>query len=316
VRIGSRFGGSRFGLILLLLIPLAPAGAGDAALCATAIRAAEARSPVPAGLLAAVALSESGRYDPALRRAVPWPWTVNSQGEGRYFATRAEALAHVERLRREGRRNIDVGCMQVNLLHHPDAFATLDEAFDPTTNVAYGADFLTRLRQDSPSWARAVERYHTADAERGRAYRERVYDRWQDVRRAGLPDELLPDGKAQAVAGGPRVFPERRLLAAAPGRGFVSLRPAAGRIAVLRPSPRLQAAARQALVPVRQPFARPSQIGQGMVAAGPDRRRPGSLVPLRPLRAAQVSRRALMPLRPPPAPRAAPVLRAIPALRG
>jgi hypothetical protein len=328
-------------LILLLLVPPAPARAGEAALCASAIRAAEAEGPVPAGLLGAVALSESGRYDPALRRVVPWPWTVNSQGEGRYFATKTEAVAFVEQLRRAGRRNIDVGCMQVNLLHHPDAFATLEEAFDPATNVAYGGDFLTRLRQDSPSWARAVERYHTADAERGRAYRERVYARWQDVQRAGLPEEALPAGTVQAAADAPRVYPGRLLPPAGPGRGFLSLRPAAGRIAVLRPSPPQPAGARQGLVPVRQALARQAPMGrapmgrapmgrapmgrapmgraptrEAMAAGGADTRRPGSLVPLRSLRGAQAARRALVPLHPPSAPRAAPLLRAIPALRG
>ena len=50
--------------------------------------------------------------------------------------------------------------MQINLMHHPDAFASLEEAFEPTRNVAYGARFLGQLRDETQSWTRAVERYH------------------------------------------------------------------------------------------------------------------------------------------------------------
>ena len=46
----------------------------------------------------------------------------------------------------QGVRSIDIGCMQVNLMHHPNAFATLDAAFDPLANALYAARFLTELR--------------------------------------------------------------------------------------------------------------------------------------------------------------------------
>ena len=35
--------------------------------------------------------------------------------------------------------------------------------------------------EETQSWERAVERYHTADPERGRAYREKVYERWAEA---------------------------------------------------------------------------------------------------------------------------------------
>jgi hypothetical protein len=221
-------------VLLALLAATGAARAGDGDLCTAAIHAAEAGAAVPRDLLAAVAMSESGRYDAERRRVAPWPWTVNSQGEGRYFATKAEAIAHVEALRRSGRRNIDVGCMQINLMYHPEAFDSLDEAFDPGRNVAYGAGFLTRLQGESRSWERAVERYHTADAERGRAYREKVYDRWQDVRLAAGPDPERPRSATLVASLRPPVFPSRRSPSTA-GSGFLSLKPVAGRVAVLRP---------------------------------------------------------------------------------
>ena len=240
-----------WGILVALVFPAAPAQAGMANgdLCAAAIQEVERARRLPTGLLTAVAFAESGRRDPARKRAVAWPWTVNNAGDGRYFASKAEAIAHVEALRRDGRRNIDVGCMQINLMHHPDAFADLDEAFQPERNVGYGADFLRRLHQETGSWARAVERYHTADAARGQAYRERVYDRWQDVRLAEAV-EGAPERERRVVRGlaAPPTYPQRAAAAPAPPmlaqrqaadalarRGYLPLSRAPTRVAVLRP---------------------------------------------------------------------------------
>ena len=68
----------------------------------------------------------------------------------------------MEELRRDCHRNIDVGCVQVNLMHHPAAFADLGQAFDPSANVAYGAWLLATLRDATGSWERAVALYHSA----------------------------------------------------------------------------------------------------------------------------------------------------------
>lgn len=228
-------------LLVLVAEPMAArsALAADGELCGAAIQAVERAAALPDGLLQAVAHAESGRRDPERRRAVAWPWTVNNAGDGRYFKSKAEAMAHVEALRRDGRRNIDVGCMQINLMHHPDAFPSLEAAFDPETNVAYGADFLRRLERETGSWARAVERYHTADPVRGQAYRDRVYDRWQDLRLAeAMPPARMPEPAAgDAVGGGPVAPPSRRVMASLSGsnRGFLSLSNRGSRVAVLRP---------------------------------------------------------------------------------
>jgi len=229
----------------------------DTDLCAGAIARAEASGTLPAGLLTAVAVSESGRYDRSRRAVAPWPWTVNNAGDGRYFASKAEAIAHVERLRAEGERNIDVGCMQINLMHHPDAFASLEDALEPGRNVAYGARYLRALEEETRSWDRAVERYHTADAERGRAYRERVYRRWAQAP-AELGPVTTPPVPTASTAPAPIGFtagreprhlrqlrpirdigPSRAHEATAEssrGTGFLSLRSTGSRVAVLRPS--------------------------------------------------------------------------------
>jgi hypothetical protein len=67
----------------------------------------------------------------------PWPWAIDADGVGQFFATKAQAVAAVAALQAQGVHSIDVGCMQVNLMHHPDAFMSLDQAFDPTANTAF-----------------------------------------------------------------------------------------------------------------------------------------------------------------------------------
>lgn len=111
--------------------------------------------------MAAIALVESGRPD-AAGTARPWPWTINAEGKGMFFASKAEAIATVRLLQANGMRSIDVGCMQVNLMHHPDAFASLDEAFDPRRNALYAARFLGQLFQQSKNWLAAAGLYHSA----------------------------------------------------------------------------------------------------------------------------------------------------------
>jgi hypothetical protein len=152
-------------------------------ICAEPIRQKEREAGIPNQLLAAVALAESGRWDKTDSASFAWPWTVTAEGKGRFFATKEEAITQVERLRARGVRNIDVGCMQINLLHHPDAFADLDEAFDPQANVAYATDFLKQLFEQSRSWMTAVGNYHSATPEFHLRYRQKVMKLWSEARR-------------------------------------------------------------------------------------------------------------------------------------
>ncbi|WP_431270669.1 hypothetical protein [Dankookia sp. P2] len=97
------------------------------------------------------ARSRSGRPDPAGRGVTAWPWTINAEGQGRYFDSKEAAIAAVEALRARGVTVIDVGCLQVNLKHHPDAFPDLATAFDPVANARYAGLFLKRLQAQTGS---------------------------------------------------------------------------------------------------------------------------------------------------------------------
>jgi hypothetical protein len=152
-------------------------------ICADPIRFHERQAGIPNQLLAAVARAESGRWDKGESASFAWPWTVTAEGKGQFFASKEEAIAQVQRLRGRGVRNIDVGCMQINLLHHPDAFADLEEALDPQANVAYATSFLKQLFEQNHSWVMAVGNYHSATPEFHFRYREKVMKLWSEERR-------------------------------------------------------------------------------------------------------------------------------------
>ncbi|WP_376087672.1 lytic transglycosylase domain-containing protein [Roseomonas sp. CCTCC AB2023176] len=163
-------------------------------LCLPAIAAAERAASLPPYLLRSIAFVESGRPDPLTGRVVPWPWTINAGGRGYYYGTKQEAVAAVAALRMAGVQSIDVGCAQVNLMHHPQAFASVDAAFDPATNAAYASRFLRALYATTGNWHHAAASYHSHGTERGYDYARRVVAIWPDASRYGS----LPAAPADA----------------------------------------------------------------------------------------------------------------------
>jgi hypothetical protein len=170
--------------LLLLCVTFAPAraesGIPASASCDPAIMTAEDSLRLPPHLLEAIAQVESGRPDPSTGRLQPWPWTINADGEGAFFASKAKAIAAVRALQADGVRSIDVGCMQINLMFHPAAFASLDQAFDPRANAVYAARFLNALHAGSHDWLSAIGAYHSQTRVLGIDYRRRVLALWQD----------------------------------------------------------------------------------------------------------------------------------------
>jgi hypothetical protein len=141
--------------------------------CRQAIRSAERAAGLPDQLMAAIGHVESGRPD-AQGVVHPWPWTINAEGEGHMFESKAEAIAAVQALQARGVQSIDVGCMQVNLMFHPNAFGSLDQAFDPVANANYAARFLTELYGQTHDWTQATAFYHSATPELGAEYQRKV----------------------------------------------------------------------------------------------------------------------------------------------
>jgi soluble lytic murein transglycosylase-like protein len=165
--------------------------------CQSAIQAAERHARLPPLLLQSIALVESGRPDSGTGRVLPWPWTINVAGTGYFYASSEEAVLAVQAFRANGIKSIDVGCTQVNLFYHPNAFASLESAFDPRTNADYAARFLRSLYASVGNWPLAAAAYHSQTAERGHAYARRVMAIWPHAARYGA----LPAPTSAAATG-------------------------------------------------------------------------------------------------------------------
>ncbi len=182
-------------LVVFLLALSGPASATDSpanpgiqvgetawTLCRSSAQAAERGHDLPPLLLTAIAQTESGRWHAERRERLAWPWTVMAEGRGQFLPSKQAAIETVQALRARGVQNIDVGCMQINLYHHPEAFEDLEQAFDPARNAGYAAAFLADLRREARSWTRAVGHYHSRSHLRANSYRVKVFRAWRAER--------------------------------------------------------------------------------------------------------------------------------------
>jgi soluble lytic murein transglycosylase-like protein len=114
---------------------------------------------VPATVLYAVALQESGIS--VRKRRLPWPWTLNIAGKGRYFATRGEACQALLTARQyTSIKRIDVGLMQLNLGYQQRHYRQPCDLLDPTRNLTVAASILRQHRRPGENWMPAIGRYH------------------------------------------------------------------------------------------------------------------------------------------------------------
>jgi len=153
--------------------------ASPAQLCEAAVIAAERTAHLPERMMGAIAVVETGRTDAVSGTLRAWPWTINAEGQGFFFASKQQAIEAVRTLQARGVRSIDVGCMQINLMFHPAAFASLDQAFDPGANARFAADFLTALRVTHRDWPSAIAAYHSETPALGASYRQLVLAHWE-----------------------------------------------------------------------------------------------------------------------------------------
>ena len=239
-------------------------------LCASLIEAAEQALDLPPHLLQAISKVESGRWNKAARANLAWPWTVTAEGKGRFLPNKRAAIAEVEALRARGIKNIDVGCTQVNLMYHGEAFDDLGQALDPVHNVAYAAVFLSQLRKDARSWTKAVGRYHSHTPKFSGPYRKKVFRAWRQEKKAAYKRE------AEARASGARQT--QAAEAAPPKRDEAKAVPAAGatKVQVAAASPPKRAPA-QTEPPARGAIAAAPTSLADTVKAAVETARPGAV---------------------------------------
>ena len=141
---------------------------------------------VPADILYAVALSESGTVVDALHTRRPWPWTLNVEGTGHFYASRQAAHQALQGFLAEGRRSIDVGLMQVSWRWHRDQLGDLWKALDPDHNLRVGARILaTCYRERRDRWD-AVGCYHAPNNQASASRYQRIVEaHWRRIAQRG-----------------------------------------------------------------------------------------------------------------------------------
>ena len=162
----------RAAFFLLTLLAAAGVSAAPSRLCEEAAERAARSYGIPPTLMRAIALVESGRTQEG--QSAPWPWTLNIEGKGFWFASRSEALDHARVAIARGARSIDLGCFQINRRWHGHAFETLDAMLDPVAGADYAARFLRQLYLETGHWLTAAGFYHSRTADVARRYRARI----------------------------------------------------------------------------------------------------------------------------------------------
>jgi hypothetical protein len=136
--------------------------------CLPFIAAAERHYGLPAGLLEAMALTESGQ------RGAPYPWALNIAGQPVAVRSYEEAAQRLRFNDGRPRRDVAVGCMQIHMQYHLDSFVDPEWALHPRYNVWYAALFLDRLHRRYGDWLAAIAHYHASESLAQRSYLCRV----------------------------------------------------------------------------------------------------------------------------------------------
>ncbi len=137
---------------------------------------------VPADILYAIALTESGR--PYRNEDIPWPWALNIDGQSVFCDSQQDAVYRVSQAIRH-EQSVDIGLMQVNWRWHRQRFSSINESLMPIKNLSAGATILHEQFEHTNDWWQAVGRYHdpgqdAVSLESAQRYRERVTKHWRE----------------------------------------------------------------------------------------------------------------------------------------
>lgn len=136
---------------------------------------------VPANVLYAVALTESGaRLTHGIR---PWPWTLNVAGKSWRYASRQKACtALLQFMQTHNPKRIDAGLGQINLGWNGRFFSAPCDALSPYRNLRVTARLLREHYEKQGNWQEAVGRYHhPAGGIHAQHYRQKVISQLQQL---------------------------------------------------------------------------------------------------------------------------------------
>lgn len=136
---------------------------------------------VPADILYAVALAESGKRYKTFSR--PWPWALNIEGKSLYCQSKQEATQHLQKAIQQ-QHAVDIGLMQISWYWHQHRFDVPADALIPMQNLKVGAAILREQYERTGDWWEAVGRYHDpgqdpVSLDNARRYRKRVAEHWR-----------------------------------------------------------------------------------------------------------------------------------------
>lgn len=199
-------------ILLFLLLPLSALARpyDGAAICEQAAIVAARESGVPADILGALTLTETGRRRDGVVR--PWAWSVNAEGAGSWFDDPQSALSFAQGRIAAGRPNVDIGCFQINYRWHGENFASVSDMFDPLQNARYAARFVGQLYQETGDWRAAAGAFHSRTPLHANRYLKRFDDLRVAFRARGFdgltdtPETYNQFAQAMRASGpGPRI---------------------------------------------------------------------------------------------------------------
>jgi hypothetical protein len=198
--------GFLFVLFFLFSHPDAGLASSDQAIhCESAANLAASEFRVPADILRSLTATETGR---SMQGAIrPWPWAINHAGEGHWFHTKAELLAHAQGLIDAGETNFDIGCFQLNVRWHGQNFSSLDDMADPTQNARYAASFLLSKWHKTQNWSEAVGAYHSNTPIHAETYLNRFWTVYAQLGPPEYPRQLPVPETIVPVQSRPNQFP-------------------------------------------------------------------------------------------------------------
>lgn len=132
--------------------------------------------------MAAVVKQESGGQ--------PWVVNNNSTRKSTVFASKAEAVAAAVAAVGRG-ESVDMGLAQINSKNLPSLGLSVDQVFDPCTNIAAGSRILVAGYQRTGSLSGALSMYNTgrSDSKMGTTYAQKVFEH------AGVQVAAIPGGQ-------------------------------------------------------------------------------------------------------------------------
>jgi type IV secretion system protein VirB1 len=143
------------------------------------------------------------------------PWVVNNNTTRKSATFESKAAAVAAAVAAVGRgESVDLGLVQIHSKNLPALGLSVEQVFDPCTNIAAGANILAAGYQRSGSLGTALSIYNTgrADSKIGRAYAQKVFDQ-AGVKVPGIPGgQLAKLSVGSSFATNPAVLPPMRLV--------------------------------------------------------------------------------------------------------